>query len=234
MTARTITADTPMTTTTTKVDRVDTKPDNAGMMAGADMYRRMQTKQKGSSKNGYLMAGVAAVAVIAAGAYFATHQNHSGGMPYGQTPGAVAATNATNASQQAQSSAQSAQESARQATENAQAKAEATEAKTVASTGNPPAAVTDKPVKTPVHTVAHRAARDEQPVVRHVASHQSPAEANDAAQAAINTSAVTAPPPPVTATAPAPVAATPAPAPTTAAPAPAPVEQPAPTTPSPQ
>ncbi len=229
MTARTITADTPMTTTTTKVERVDPKSDNAGMMAGADMYRRMQAKQKGSSSNGLVIGGVAAVAIIAAGAYFATHQTHANAAGNSQT----AANTAASASQQAQSSAQAAQQSAQQANDAAQAKA-------VAQTGSPPAAATDsKPVKTPVRAEP----RHEQPVVRHVVSRQPAASANDAASAAINANAVTAPPAPVTATAPAPAAqapvqTAPAPAPTTAAPpptaTPAPTEQPAPTTPTPQ
>jgi len=104
----------------------DNKPDNADMMVGADMYRRMQQRPK-SSGSGYLIAGVAAIALIGGGIYFAGHQHHAGATQASQ----MAANSAISSAQQAQASnaqAQSAQQSAAVNSDTAQAKA-------VASTG---------------------------------------------------------------------------------------------------
>ena len=184
MTAHMMTADEPMTSTV-KASKVDTTADNAGMMAGADMYRRMQSKPKGSSSNGLLMGGVAALAILAGGAYFLTHQTHAGA----NQRSLMAANTAITADQQAQASKSVAQANQ----QSKQATADAAQANAVADTGNPPAAATDN---TPVRTPAKAVVRHERaaPVVRHVVARQPARSAADAAASGVDTSAFTAPP----------------------------------------
>ena len=195
----------------------DNRSDNADMMVGADMYRRMQQRPK-SSGSGYLIAGVAAIALIGGGIFLAGHQHHAGA---GQ-----AATAAISADQQAQASKSQAQTAQLSAQQSAAASNDPAQAKSVASTGNPPAVTTDtkpRPTPTRVMTRPHEAA------VHHAVVNREAASAS-AAAAGVDASALTPPPAPVTATQP---AAVPAPAPAAAAPiatpAPAPAATPTPT-----
>jgi len=195
---------------------VETSSADTGMMAGSDMYRRMQAKPKGASSSGYLIGGVAAVAIIAAGGlYFANHQSHTHQAAQTQVA-QTAASSAITSDQQAQNSNAVAQSSANTkatAVEDNQA------AKVVADTGNPPAdATATRP--TPTRT----AARPHEAVVHHAVTRQ-PTPSASAAAAGVDASALTPPPPPITATppatyAPAPVPASAIPAPTPASPAP--------------
>ena len=190
--------------------------DSASLMAGSDMYRRMQgrPKAKGSS-SGLLIGGVAALALIGGGIYFAGHQHHSAGQ---------SATAAISADQQAQASKTQAQTAQLSAQQSATANTDTAEAKSVGDTGAPPAATTDaKPVPTRVMARPHEAAV-------HRAVDKREAASASAAASGVDAAALTPPPAPVTATQPAapstpdPVAAMPAPA-----PAPAPAATPAPT-----
>jgi len=187
------------------------KADNNTMMAGADMYRRMQArpKQKGSAAT-YLIGGVAAIALIGGGVYFAGQQGQA-------KPVQTAAANAANANQQAQASNAQAQA----AQQSAQASADVAQANKVAETGNPPPAATDTRPARPVRTVT----RTRETVVHRtvVARHTQPSAS--AASAGVDTSAYTPAPPPVTAVQPAPAVPAPAPA---VVPAPAPAPTPAP------
>ena len=212
---------------------VETTPDNVGMMAGSDMYRRMQAKPKPASSNSYLIGGVAAVAIIAAGGFYvASHQSHAGAQQAAQTQAAqTAASSAISSDQQAQNSNAQAQAAAAQ---KSAATADAAQAAKVAETGNPPADTTAaKPTPTRTMTRPHEA------VVHHAVTRQAAPSAS-AAAAGVDASALTPPPPPVTATppasyTPAPVPASPIPPPTPANPAPdQSTAQPAPTTTPPQ
>jgi hypothetical protein len=202
------------------------KSDGNAMMAGADMYRRMQGRPK-SSATAYLIGGVAAIALLGGGAYVASHQLNAKTSQVSQTT----TTTATSANQQAQASNTQAQA----AQKSAQASADAAQAQKVAQTGAPPAAATDtqpapKPTRvvTRTHeTAVHRAAT--------VVARQTRKPSPSAVSSGVDASAVT-PPPPVTVTQPAP-AVTPAPTPAPMvipAPAPAPSQtqaQPPTTTP---
>ena len=197
------------------------KSDDTGMMAGSDMYRRMQAKPKGSSSTGYLIGGVAVVALLAGGAFFLTQPTH-----HQASPAAVAAISADQQAKAADSTAQAAQSSAASSADSAQASQ-------VAQTGAPPAAATDTPpVRT--HVVTHKTVVTHETVarVRPVVTHRQ-AVSPSAGNAGVDTSAFTPPPAPVTATPPAPSAPAPtavvpapaAPAPTTAAPTPTPAPE---------
>jgi len=207
----------------------DNTSDNASMMVGADMYRRMQQRPK-SSGTGYIIGGVAAIALIGGGIYLAGHQHHAGA---GQ-----AATAAISADQQAQASKSQAQTAQLSAQQSAAANNDVAQAKSVGDTGAPPAATTDiktAPPPTRVMTRPHEA------VVHHAVVNREAASAS-AAESGVDAAALTPPPAPVTATqpapsAPAPSAVMPAPAPApapAATPAPTPDQTPAQPTPAPQ
>ena len=196
------------------------KSDTNAMMAGADMYRRMQARPQ-KSATAYIIGGAAAIALIGGGAYFASHQLHARTDHMIQT----ASLSAINSDQQAQASSAQAQA----AQKSAQTSADTAQAKTVAQTGAPPAAATDTS-PTPARTVTRT---HETVVHRTTVARQTQPSAPSASAAApgVDASALTAPPPPVTATQPAPTPTVPAPA---ATPAPAPDPTPPPATTPPQ
>jgi hypothetical protein len=191
------------------------KADNNTMMAGADMYRRMQArpKQKGSAA-AYLIGGVAAIALIGGGVYYFA------GQPAPAKPAQTAAVDAANANQQAQVSNAQAQA----AQKSAEASADVAQANKVAETGTPPSAAIDTPAPKPVRTVT----RTHETVVHRtvLARHTQPSAS--AASAGVNASAYTPPPPPVTAVQPAPAVPAPAAVAPVVTPAPAPAPTPAP------
>ena len=163
MTARTVSAADPVIVDAAFEPRPEraaksAKSETNAMMAGSDMYRRMQARPK-SSTNAYILGGVAAVALLAGGAYYATHMNNANA----NQPAAVAANTANQQAQTSDAAAQSAQKSA-------QASADAAQAKAVAATGAPPAEATDQ---APAPRVTRTEARTHATVVRHtVVAHQ--------------------------------------------------------------
>lgn len=181
--------------------------ENNDMMAGSDIYRRVQTRKKSSM--GYI---VPAVVVIALGAGAAIYAMQPTNHPAASAPLAVASEQQANASaQQAATSATTADTSAKTAI----ASSEQAQANKVAVTGNPPSAVTDtQPVKAPV--VAHHA--DRSPTLRtaeRAPIRVRPDRAPSAGASGVDVNALTPPPAPVMATPVTPAPAIPsAPAPT--------------------
>ena len=237
MTARTVSADDPGFTEPmfgapvdpaikSKPETSKSKPDANVMMAGADMYRRMQAPKKAGSASAYLIGGVAAIALIGGGVYFAFAGQQGPAKP---TPVAqAAATNAANANQQAQA----ANAQAQAAQQSAQANADTAQANKVAETGNPPPVATDTThARKPTRVVT----RTHEAVVHHTVVARQTQPTSSATSSGVNASAYTPAPPPVTAVQPTPAVPAPAPAPVVVpapAPAPAPSQvQPQPTTP---
>ena len=169
--------------------------ENNDMMAGSDIYRRVQTRKTSAMR--YVVPAVVVIAIGAGAALYALQPSSRPALPAPSTVASV--QQAQGAAQQATTSAGTADTAAKSAiAANDQA-----QANVVAATGNPPASTTDTG-RTPAAASTHHPIRsaDRTPIrVR-------PDRAASAGAAAADVNAMSTPPAPVlaTPTQPAPIA----------------------------